>query len=1300
MSEHPFGKWFGKVLAAFVLGVGLIALALLALGRGRVAPVWAATDITSDITSSMTWTVAGSPYNIQTNTVSIITGAVLRIEPGVRVQFAANARLEVGGGKLVAIGTAGSPITFTSISSTPNRGDWQGIIFGTNAVSSSIEYAVIEYAKEAVQIGNNGTYTFSIQSNTIRYVGDGGSTTTGGGIIGGPEGSMIAHNTIYSAEVGIKLVRGAGNEIFDNRIFGTDDFCVSLQPSLFANSERNTVAGNTLFNCGGRGIWLEGNALFNASNNVVSGNVISNTQAEGLVANRQRSLHIIGNTVASTTLLSGSAAVSLTNLDEIVLQPTIITGNQILFNGGSGAYRGGLYVANIASSGIDVSGNLIRDTLGSGFVFEGTNSFSGEVINGNAFCVEGGGFELENNDGALNAPGNWWSTNTPAAGSEYTGTVTVNPVIVLTGTIANPTLPADGSSTTAIVIRMQDGSGNTVPGAARTLSLAASAGSVTPFVTLNDSGVATATLTAAAFPTTATITITELCNYSINLQAAFQQTDLQIAKTTPVTTVTAGGLITYTLLYTNNGAITATNALITDTLPPSTTYAASTAPGWTTGPTGGGVITWHNPSLAPGASGRITLTLQVAGGAACGSTATTLLNRAAIGSDTSDSNAASNTFSSTVTVACPAGTLAITKTAGVSNITPDRDVVYTIAYANTAPFTVTNVTITDTLPLSVTFGGSGAAGSGFTEISGTGVITWGRASLGPNESGSFTMTVHVNPQPTCNPFGLTNTVRIAADFVAPGSDTAAAAVNVLCGVDLVTVKNDDVGFGASDVVTSVVANSIYTYTINVVNMGSDPATNVVLSETIPASTTFVGPVGANGWFAAGGRVYTYAVGTLNPGQGTAVRLRLRADMALPAGITTVTNNVCASSTEPDVIPADNCDSVDTDLLGGIFPLGDLAITKTVSANFAVPGRDIVYTIEYANQSAVTITNVLITDTLPVSTTYVGDSSGFTPTVSTGTVVWHVGSLPPAGGGTAGLNRGIFTLTLRVDSTIDCNLITLTLTNTAAIAGDLVDTALSNNTSAAQSLPVVCGVDLVTVKNDDVGFGASDVVTSVVAGTIYTYTISVVNMGSDPATNVVISETIPTNTTFVGPVGANGWFAAGGRVYTYAVGTLAPGGGTVVYLQLRADYNLPLGITTVTNEVCASSAEPDLAPADNCDSVDTDLLGVALQLALSKSDGGLVCALPGQLIDYTITVTNTGTTPAGNLRLTDFLPNFTSFQGPAGTWTDAGGGAYTHTIASIAAGARANVPFWVQVELKPPITVTQITNRVQVDPPGL
>lgn len=106
-----------------------------------------------------------------TGEVVVDVGASLVILPGSTIRFAARdgeeepkARLIVRG-RLVALGTPGGPVLFTSAASDPKAGDWGGILFDkANDRVSRLLHCRIEYARDAVIAGLS---TISMEETTI-----------------------------------------------------------------------------------------------------------------------------------------------------------------------------------------------------------------------------------------------------------------------------------------------------------------------------------------------------------------------------------------------------------------------------------------------------------------------------------------------------------------------------------------------------------------------------------------------------------------------------------------------------------------------------------------------------------------------------------------------------------------------------------------------------------------------------------------------------------------------------------------------------------------------------------------------------------------------------------------------------------------------------------------------------------------------------------------------------------------------------------------------------------------------------
>jgi hypothetical protein len=105
------------------------------------------------VTADLLLTKACSPYTIKDD-LRVEGNATLTIEPGVTLRFEPDLPVWLGyngGGKLVANGTAASPITFTSANATPGAGDWAGIALWSGTMAgTSLSYVKLDYC------GSNG----------------------------------------------------------------------------------------------------------------------------------------------------------------------------------------------------------------------------------------------------------------------------------------------------------------------------------------------------------------------------------------------------------------------------------------------------------------------------------------------------------------------------------------------------------------------------------------------------------------------------------------------------------------------------------------------------------------------------------------------------------------------------------------------------------------------------------------------------------------------------------------------------------------------------------------------------------------------------------------------------------------------------------------------------------------------------------------------------------------------------------------------------------------------------------------
>lgn len=136
----------------------LRAVAVLMAVMACAGGVARATDVTGNILTNTTWTVAGSPWVIKKD-IRVRNGATLTIEPGATVAFDGYYRLETDivapvVGSIVAVGTYDNYITFTSNLPSPTVGSWNNVVVGDTLFSSvsAFRHCVFEYANEGLRL--------------------------------------------------------------------------------------------------------------------------------------------------------------------------------------------------------------------------------------------------------------------------------------------------------------------------------------------------------------------------------------------------------------------------------------------------------------------------------------------------------------------------------------------------------------------------------------------------------------------------------------------------------------------------------------------------------------------------------------------------------------------------------------------------------------------------------------------------------------------------------------------------------------------------------------------------------------------------------------------------------------------------------------------------------------------------------------------------------------------------------------------------------------------------------------------
>jgi uncharacterized repeat protein (TIGR01451 family) len=513
---------------------------------------------------------------------------------------------------------------------------------------------------------------------------------------------------------------------------------------------------------------------------------------------------------------------------------------------------------------------------------------------------------------------------------------------------------------------------------------------------------------------------------------------------------------------------------------------------------------WDVGALAAAASATLDITARVNSGTA----GTTIPNTATITTfplpDTNTGNNSANV--NVVVLPPPSADLALSKSVDIPTPNEGTQVTFTVTLTNNGPGAASGIAVTDALPPGLTLVNATSSQGSYAG----GV--WSVGGLPNGGTATLTLLAQVDLGQAGNT--LTNTATITA---ANELDPVAGNNSALASVTVAQLAAD---LGMSKTVDNPTPreNETIVYTITLTNNGPSSASNVQVTDAIPAGLTYISHIAAQGSYDG----TNWAVGSLN--SGAATQLQITATVNIGSGGATIPNTATiTAATEFDPNNANNSASVNV----VVTPPSDLQLFALCSDNPPVYRR----------------WRVLNSNLYPIPFTWEtvnGSQSGSE-------------TAPAAVGATPG--EIIFTSATQPGTN-----------NVRILVG-----GVAHDVTVSDSTPCV-SVDLQVSKTVDNATPAE--------GQQVIFTVTVTNNGPDPATTILIADTLPAGLSLSGSSASQGSYDG----TNWAVGSLAPTANAT--LTITAQVDVGTSGSTITNTAnIPATAEYDPNGSNNTASVD-------------------------------------------------------------------------------------------------------------------
>lgn len=398
------------------------------------------------------------------------------------------------------------------------------------------------------------------------------------------------------------------------------------------------------------------------------------------------------------------------------------------------------------------------------------------------------------------------------------------------------------------------------------------------------------------------------------------------------------------------------------------------------------------------------------------------------------------------------------------------------------------------------------------------------------------------------------------------------------------------------------------WTLNITNNGPNNATGIKLKDLIPEGLIILDCNDKN---------YNQKTGILNIASLNLGESKILVIKTLVNKTGTFINNVTVNGNEYDWNLENNNDSATIKVNSS----ADLAIEKLVNNTNPNYGDLVKWTLKVTNNGPNKATGVIVEDLLSKGLIYISSTGNYDFKLG----LWDIGNLESG----KSISMDIVTLVNKTGKII----------NGANVSGNEYDWNLKNN-FVNKSIEVNSSVDLFIIKsvnNTNPGFGE-----------LVKWSIIVSNNGPDLATNVQVRDLLDDGLIFVESKLTNGYYDVKSGIWF--INSLKPGINETLDIYCKLNK-----LGSILNIASVNSSEYDWNKSNNQDNESIEVIKIAdlsVIKLINNSNPNF-----GELVKWSIIVSNNGPNSATGVIVSDLLPNsveYVSFNSSRGVYNPVSG----------------------------------------------